>query len=208
MKGDLFADETRELYLCPTDPTSGPSIPLQRGQLAKVKKAVFGLADAPREWWLRLSRSLAEHHWMRTLIDGATWLLWDVELKVEERSAANLKGIIVAHVDDLLFVGDSSAIKSFDSIGAELGFGSREVDDFTWCGKRIRRAEDRTIRLSMLEYHTNLKEIFLTKQRKSDPTAELTGFETRQLRALLGSFQWLVAQLRFDMAFGVSSLQG
>ena len=208
MKGDLFADETRELYLCPTDSTSGPAIPLQRGQLARVRKAVFGLADAPREWWLRLSRSLAEHHWMRTLIDGATWLLWDSGLKVEERTASNLKGIIVAHVDDLLFVGDADAVKSFDSIGDELGFGSREADDFTWCGKRIRRAEDRTIRLSMLEYHTNLKEIFLTKQRKADPTAELTGFETRQLRALLGSFQWLVAQLRFDMAFGVSSLQG
>ena len=208
MKGDIFADETRELYLCPTDPTTGPSIPLQQGQLARVKKAVFGLADAPREWWLRLSRSLGEHHWMRTLIDGATWLLWDKSLKLEERSATNLKGIIVAHVDDLLFVGDPDAVKSFDSIGDELGFGSRESNDFTWCGKRIRRAEDRTIRLSMLEYHTNLKEIFLTKQRKADMTAELTPFETRQLRALLGSFQWLVAQLRFDMAFGVSSLQG
>ena len=73
-----------ELYLCPTDPVTGPAIPLQRGQLAKVKKAVFGLADAPREWWLRLSRSLGEHHWMRTLIGGATWLLWDMTLKLED----------------------------------------------------------------------------------------------------------------------------
>ena len=122
MKGDLFADETRELYLCPTDSASGPAIPLQRGQLARVRKAVFGLADAPREWWLRLSRSLAEHHWMRTLIDGATWLLWDGGLKVEERTASNLKGIIVAHVDDLPFDCDADAVKSFDSIGDELGF--------------------------------------------------------------------------------------
>ena len=67
--------------------------------------------------------------------------------------------------------------------------------------KRIRRAEDGTIRLSMVEYHKNLKEIYVPKGRKSDPTAPLTAAEAKQLRALLGSFQWLVAQLRFDCSF-------
>ena len=38
--------------------------------------------------------------------------------------------------------------------------------------------------------------------------ALLTPFEHRQLRAVLGSLQWLVAQLRFDLSFCVSSLQG
>ena len=44
--------------------------------------------------------------------------------------------------------------------------------------------------------------------RKSNPDAPLSAHEARQLRAILGSFQWLVAQLRFDMAFQVSVLQG
>ena len=97
---------------------------------------------------------------------------------------------------------------SFDAIGAELGFGSKEVDDFVWCGKRICRADDGTVRLSMQEYHKNIKPIYLPRSRKSDPSSPLTTGENKQLRALLGSMQWLVAQLRFGMAFTVSRLQG
>eukprot|EP00439_Symbiodinium_sp_Y106_P030299 s2423_g3.t1 len=38
--------------------------------------------------------------------------------------------------------------------------------------------------------------------------SKLTEMERRQLRALLGSLQWLTAQLRFDVGFVVSTLQG
>ena len=207
MKGDLFTDESRVLFITATDPFMSPPIPLQTGQLARVRKAVFGLADAPREWWLRLCRSFGEHNWERTVLDGATWILWS-STPAGDRTFRDLKGIIVAHVDDLLFAGDPDAVVSFDSIGKELGFGSRESSDFIWCGKRIRRHEDKTIRLSMFEYHKNLKEMYLPKHRKSDVNAALTPGETRSLKALLGSFQWLVAQLRFDMSFAVSSIQG
>ena len=208
MKGDFFSDETRVLFLCQTDEKNGPSIPLKPGQLARVRKAVFGLADAPREWWLKLSRVLGESGWQRLELDAAAWLLWSDEFDATMPNLKHLRGMIVAHVDDLLFIGDSTAVRSFDDVGKILGFGSREERDFVWCGKRIRRAEDGSIRLSMLEYHQNLKEVYLNKARKSDLTSELNAGETRQLKALLGSFQWLVAQLRFDMAFPVSSLQG
>lgn len=55
---------------------------------------------------------------------------------------------------------------------------------------------------------TRTSRIYVPKGRKSDPTAPLTAAEAKQLRALLGSFQWLVAQLRFDCSFLVSTLQG
>ena len=60
----------------------------------------------------------------------------------------------------------------------------------------------------MKEYHQNLQEVYLAKHRKSDPSSKLDAIETRRLRALLGSLQWLVAQIRFDMSYGVSVLQG
>ena len=55
----------------------------------------------------------------------------------------------------------------------------------------------------MVEYRENLP-----KFRKAEQDAALSTAEHKQLRALLGSFQWLVAQVRFDLAFQVSSLQG
>jgi transposase InsO family protein len=208
MKGDIFQDESRILFICGTDPKVSPPVPLKPGQIAKVKKAVFGLADAPREWWLKLSRILTENGWESLVIDGAAWLLWDAAVEVSARNFSHLKGMIVAHVDDLLFIGDPDAVQSFDHVGKLLGFGSREETNFVWCGKRIRRAEDKTIRVSMNEYHQNLKEIYISRSRRNEPHADLTAAENRQLKALLGSFQWLVAQLRFDMSFVVSSLQG
>eukprot|EP00435_Cladocopium_sp_Y103_P044136 s2398_g12.t1 len=215
LKGDPYLN--RVLFICCTDERVSPPIPLAPGQLAAVRKGIFGLADAPRQWWLRLCRSVQEHGWSRTLIDGATWLFWapdsspidtSSQTSTGEAIPRKLHGIMVAHVDDLLFCGDPVAEAAFDAVGAELGFGSKEYDDFVWCGKRIRRASDKTIRLSMVEYHRNLKPIYLPRNRKADPSAELTPSEAKQLRALLGSFQWLVAQLRFDMAFATSTLQG
>ncbi|CAJ1401481.1 unnamed protein product [Effrenium voratum] len=194
LKGDPYL--ARELYLMGTDDSKGPSIPLKPGQLARV---LFGLADAPREWWMRLDRTLRENGWVRTLIDGATWLKWSANNELE--------GIIVAHVDDLLFCRCSKAEHSLHKVGSELGFGSVERSDFVWCGKRIRRASDNTVRISMSEYHQNLQPVLIPKHRKSDLDALLTAGEQKQLRAVVGSMQWLVAQLRFDMGFVVSSLQ-
>jgi hypothetical protein len=53
LKGDPYL--ARELYLQNTNPKSSPSLPLLPGQLCRVLKGIFGLADAPREWWLRLA---------------------------------------------------------------------------------------------------------------------------------------------------------
>ena len=201
LKGDEFIN--RELYLSSTDIRNNPGIPLQPGQLARVKKGIFGLSDAPRLWWTRLSRCLAENGWERSQLDQALWFRW----KTARSGKRELSGILVAHVDDLLLAGDDDSRASFDKVGSELGYGSVELGDFVWCGKRIRRAEDGTIRLSMVEYHRNLKEAPLPANRRRDPDAPLTDYERRQLRAVLGSLQWLVAQLRFDMAFTVSTLQ-
>ena len=210
LKGDPYL--ARELYLQNTNPKSSPSLPLLPGQLCRVLKGIFGLADAPREWWLRLSRTMSENRWVRSCIDAAMWLLWsapqDGQQEFDNYESCTLEGVIIAHVDDLLFCGSKVAEASLAKIGQELGFGSQDFNDFTWCGKRIRRASDGSVRLSMVEYHENLKEILLPRERKSIPSAALSQHEARQLRAVLGSFQWLVAQVRFDMAFQVSVLQG
>ena len=147
---------------------------------------------------------MSEHQWIRSLVDAAMWCWW----KSSSNGSWTLEGIVVAHVDDLLFTGSAEAEKSLMAIGDELGFGSLDRNDFTWCGKRIRRHADGTVRLSMKEYHENLQEIVIPRHRKSELSSPLNAQEARQLRGVLGSLQWLVAQIRFDMSFGVSTLQG
>ena len=187
-----------------THSKTSPPIPLPTACLAKVLKGVFGLADAPRQWWLKLAKSLESLGWVRSSIDQACWFLWD---KVDPKK---LRGVIVSHVDvdNLLFGGDSYAEKLLMRVGEMLGFREVQRDSFVWCGKRFHRRKDGAITLSMVEYHDSLKAVYAPKPRRAELDSALSPSEHKQLRALLGSFQWLVAQVRFDMAFQVSSLQG
>ena len=131
LKGDAYEAQGGGLYFEAPDERRGPSLPWNRRRLAKVLKGVFGLADAPREWFLRLSRCMREHGWTALSSDAASFVRRD--------SAGKLCGFIVCHVDDLLMTGNELAWADFMKMSRELGFGSLEEGDFVWCGKRIQR---------------------------------------------------------------------
>eukprot|EP00435_Cladocopium_sp_Y103_P036685 s2050_g9.t1 len=112
------------------------------------------------------------------------WFLWSEDGKTME-------GIFVSHVDDLLMGGSPVAIASLEALGKELGFGSLERGSFVYCGQRITQHEDYSISIDMKEYHENLKPAVVPVHRRRTPDAPLTPDEQKQLRALLGSLQWL-----------------
>ena len=129
---------------------------------------------------------------------------------VEEKDDPTmLHGVAISHAEDFLMGGDAIAIQSLEDLGKELGFGAYATNEFVCCGKRIR--QDRTagtIHVTMEEYHANLQPMKVFAERKKDFTAELNAGELKQLRALLGSMQWMVAQVRLDMGYPLSVLQG
>ena len=117
LKGKPYMD--RELYATAPEGKGGPTIDnLQNGQLIKILKGVFGLADAPREWWKRLSEVLAEQGWHPMAVDLACWV---------KRVNGKVVGLMVGHVDDLIFTGDESAHRSYQRIAEELGFGKNHL---------------------------------------------------------------------------------
>ena len=54
---------------------------------------------------MRLGRALAENKWIKSSLDGG---------------CCSLIGMLVGHVDDLLFTGDETAFASLEAIGKEL----------------------------------------------------------------------------------------
>lgn len=148
LKGDPYMSEARELYMenMRVKSEDEPRLALEPGCLVKIRKGVFGLSDAPREWYLRLNRSLTAAGWERSSMDFACWLLWSED-------HTELHGILISHVDDLLLGGNLRAQEKLKALGEELGFGSVEYDDFTYCGKRIKQKPDGSISISMVEYH-------------------------------------------------------
>lgn len=203
LKGDAYMAGVRELYVSniKTSSPDEPVLPLGPDGLARVRKGVFGLADAPRQWYLRLNRSLEAKGWKRSLVDSACWFLWAAD--------GSLDGVVVSHVDDLLLGGNQKAQDELHALGEELGFGSVSKGSFQYCGKMIKQDEETgIITVSMVEYHDNLKTIEVPVHRRREGDSPLTPSEHKSLRALLGSLQWLVAQVRFDQGYQLSTLQG
>ena len=91
LKGDPYV--SRELYMRAPRRATGPNLPIPENCLCKILDGVFGLSDAPREWYLRLDRCMVAHGWVRCQLDQACWLL---------HSDGVLHGMAVGHVDDLL----------------------------------------------------------------------------------------------------------
>ena len=205
MKGDPYMTGTRELFIENVKSRHGePTLPFSAIGLARVKKGVFGLSDAPRQWYLRLHRALTELGWVRSTMDAACWFLWGTS----DAGESVLLGVVLSHVDDLLCGGCQQALDSIMSLEKELGFGSVERDSFVYCGKKVSQDKNGVIHVTMPEYHANLQPVAIPPHRKRQPDAELTDGERKQLRAILGSLQWLVAQVRVDQGFALSTLQG
>ena len=203
LKGEEFGPGERELFIenIKGHHADEPKLPLGAGGLARLRKGIFGLADSPRRWYLRLHRSLTQLGWERSAIDAAQWFLWSADHQ-------KLEGVVLSHVDDLLLGGNERARKSLLDLGKELGFGTLEEKCFTYCGKQLKQHDDGSISVSMKQYHENLKPIPIPLHRRKHPESELTPAEHKQLRGLLGSLQWLVAQVRIDQGFALSSIQG
>eukprot|EP00969_Alexandrium_andersonii_P045212 1985668-Alexandrium_andersonii.AAC.1 len=54
---------------------------------------------------------------------------------------------------------------------------------------------------TMTAYHENLVPIAISAARRRDLDSPLQPRELKQFRAMCGSLQWLVSQLRFDVSF-------
>lgn len=200
LKGDAYIAGLCELYIANIRTNSPDELRLPFGDgLCRVRKGVFGLSDAPRQWFLRLSRALEEGGGKRSHLDALCWTLRD--------ECGELRGIIRSHLDDLLLGGDAKGQESFADLGKEVGFGSLDRDGFTYCGKHISQDSEGVIKIQMFEYHKSLKPAIVAVGRRKELSPPLTPAETKQLRALLGSMQWLVAQLRFYLQFQLSTLQ-
>ncbi len=109
------------------------------------------MADAPCGWFLRLDRFLKEKKWCPLSLDAATWTL---------RRDEKLFGMMVGHVDDLLFSGDDESWESFLAISRELGFDSREETDVASWGKSIRRDELKRICVSMEQHREKIQRVY------------------------------------------------
>ena len=75
LKGE-FQEKDRVLYAWP--PRDGPPLPgVPPGALLLMRKGVFGLNDAPRKWWKKVSALLMELGFRQHTMCLGMFALWD-----------------------------------------------------------------------------------------------------------------------------------
>ena len=175
---------------------------LEQGQAVQFLKAAYGLTIAPREFYLFVHEILIDLGMERLLTEPCLWRLRVLDPKTQELRTVGLVG---AHVDDFLMVGNEShtAWEGFlNSFHDRMRWSPWEVPPMNHCGVHMRLTEDGGWRLDQEEFCEGINQV-----AENGKSKDLTEEERRQCRAVLGSAQWRVYQTAPHHAAKLSHLQ-
>ena len=177
-----------DLYCIPC-PEICEAMGLPAESVTKVKKACYGLVDAPLEWYRSVCSFFSSLGLKRCWSDACCWILV---------VKGQLEGIISGHVDDCIFSGNISSPEwkaVIESIQKEYKWSDWEEGKFQQCGIQIEQHADFSFSLSQEKYVDVLKYINLRAHRRRDRKSLTDEVEKTQLQALLGGVSWHAQQM-------------
>ena len=206
----LQGEETKgePLYMYP--PERGlPGI--ERGQILRLKRPVYGRPDAPRAWYEQISKFImSDMGYTRSVLDPAFFVHRDFKGKPD--------AMLVLHVDDLMVAtnGNPQVEKTVELLHKRFPFGEwTKVKDakegINYCGKEIvldTLDGEQVIRMRQRGFVDGRLELVpLSNERKKHMDADVTAEEKSDFRSVVGALQWLTTQSRPDIGFMVNQLQ-
>ncbi|CAE7420984.1 RE1 [Symbiodinium sp. CCMP2592] len=201
-KGDvsgafLQGREYPETLLCIPCDEICEAMGLQGGSVVRMRKACYGLVDAPLEWYRTVAEYFEAQGLTRLWSDACAWVF---------RKDGQVKGIISGHVDDFLFSGDEEDAewqRIIRNIKERFKWGDWDKDVFMQCGVQVTRGPGQ-FRLSQPNYVEGIPEIPLNSSRRKQEKEDTTPYEKSQLRGLLGALSWHAQQVAPHLSADVS----
>ena len=167
-----------EMYCVPC-PEICRAMGLPPDSVTRLRKACYGLVEAPLEWYRTISEFLESLGLVRIWSDACCWV-W--------RDQGRTQGVVSGHVDDFLFSGNEQNprwLHIIAQIQQKFKWGDWEKDHFTQCGVQVQRQENSFV-LSQTSYVSNVAEIPVNSSRRKNANDSTTAWEKSKLRALLG----------------------
>ena len=185
---------TRQLVLAlPKDGVEG----VEEGSLLVANKPVYGTRDAPRGFWKKLDKVVKKHGLRSIPFEPGAYVLVGPEQRVQ--------GLMVSHVDDLLWTGSPEMNAVMDMVQKDLRFGSLDTGDFTYCGRLISQGEN-GIKVTCPNTAAKVRPIHLDGRRRKQRDSPATSQELT-LRSVLGSLNWVGRVCRPDISYELSAPQ-
>ena len=172
-------------------------------QLFRVRKAVYGLLNAPRRWMDKLAKELENTGWVRSKLEPCVWRLYD---------SGTLCGLIGVHVDDIVCSGAGTIYdEKVQMLRKIFPFGSWKSarhEKTVFCGAELSQNHHGEIMMNQERFALGLNEIPLSRERKQETENEATEEEKKCMKGLLGGVAWRANQTAPWLSASTSILQG
>ena len=197
LQGEPYTkSENRRIYIRPPKDTNR-LIGAEDDAIWFLNKAAYGLADAPKKFYEGLVKTLVKSGMRRSLTDFGLFYC---------RKENSTVGIVVTHVDDILYSGNKEFLDSvITSVMDKYKFGKVQVNHFDYCGSTITLDKaSNTVSISQSHYASKIDLPKLS--RKYPPEDSLLLDHYSSFRSCLGKLNWLVVVSRPDLSYSTNTL--
>ena len=164
-------------------------------KLWKLRKYVYGLKQASRKWYLKISKELKTLGAKMSKMDEA-FFFWYHEGK--------LAGLVAGHVDDFFWCGsDEFKTNVIDKIMSSFQISSDLHESFTFLGLKVHQLPSGII-LNQDNYADKIQ--YLTQHTNASKLKELSCEDRDSLRSAIGQLSWIGNQTRPDVSSNVCQL--
>lgn len=161
-----------------------------------LNKCVYGLADAPRYWYLKIKEELCKLGGRVSKYDQGIFYFY---------KGNQLTGVIVLFVDDLLWAGVPKFSETISKLRLIFQIGAEYEKCFTYIGININQNDhDMSISIDQSTYTNTINIIPLTREDIINPHRKLNSEEQTSLRKVVGQLNWLANITRPEISFQVS----
>lgn len=185
----------REVFIIPPVEAHVPD-----GTLWKLKKCLYGLNDAARQFYLSVANEMSNLNCSQSSLDPSMYY--------KSNNESQLSGILLSHIDDFLHAGDEKFENDVLSpLRTRFVPGKIENEQFSYVGFQIRQTPD-GVYLDMSDYCKNVEIYALSPARLAQKRTLplLTAEELTMYRSMVGSINWIVHGTRPDMFFELIEL--
>ncbi|CAE7947875.1 RE1 [Symbiodinium sp. KB8] len=158
----LLCREYPDDMFCIPCPEICESMGLPEGSVTKLKRACYGLVDAPLEWYKTIAEYLQDIGLTRLWSDSCAWV-WR-----PGGPGTAVRGMITGHVDDFLFGGsveDQGWTRILELIKNRFKWGDWDQGSFVQCGVQVDTIPE-GFALSQPRYLDTVDEIPVSTQRR------------------------------------------
>jgi hypothetical protein len=195
----------RELYSeLPSNLGKAVTQNIEPGSLLKLKKSIYGVNDAARQWYQSFRAIPMQLGWEPLTFENAGFIFRD---KVP-------RAIMALHVDDVLLAMDAETFpEECEKLEADLRssveWGSWQacVDErVKFCGRSCRQLADHIIEIDVDDYVNFMSPYRVSREKLKPRDPALSPDELRAFRGILGQLQWNARIAGYDLQFAVSQL--